>query len=810
MKMIKSANWRPVVAVVSATLLAACDNNGGSVDPVVPPLTDTTYSADIVWTEYGIPHVTADDWGGLGYGYGYAYARDNFCVMMKEVVRANGNSARYLGDEGNLEEDFVYKLYNTDEYIRDEFAENEDFADLLAGFTGGVNRYLDETGVDNLAQGEEGCRGEEWVRPLNDTDLGKMLRKLVLRASTEPLAESISAQDGPDDPVVAQARLKRLHDMPPQALKFQVAAASVEALLPTHEQMGSNAYAVGSNLSTNGAGLLLGNPHFPWQGSGRFYMVHLTIPGTYDAMGASLHGFPLVNIGFNKDVAWSHTVSTGRRFTLYELTLDPDDPLKYVYGDELRDIETQTVSAEQVLADGSIETVEHTFYLTHFGPVIDLSSATGVDLLGDWPTALGTVYVLKDANLYNTRGFDTWFGMGTASNLTELLDATKNIGNPWTNTIAADRDGNAVYADISAVPNVTQAQLDTCISGLIAPQLTDFGLITLSGSDPSCEWGSDDDAPVDGVFGYGNLPKIETRDYAANANDSYWLSHPNGFLEGFSPIIGPEQVEQSRRTRATFTQADNRVAGTDGFGSAGFDIDNIRQLHYQAINYTADLVLDDTLEICQAELDNPLLDVGEVQEACTILADWDRSHRIDSVGGHIFTEVWRVMREIPDLFVTPFDATDPANTPRDLDVDNPEVVDAVRNALQTGVETLAAAGIALDLAWGDVQFDEKNGESIPIHGGSGDMMFNVISSSLVDGSGYSNIRAGNSFIQAVGWDGGECPDSYAILTYSQSTDPASDHYSDATKLYSNSGWIDMPFCEADRDAQELRRETIEE
>ena len=199
-----------------------------------------------------------------------------------------------------------------------------------------------------------------------------------------------------------------------------------------------------------------------------------------------------------------------------------------------------------------------------------------------------------------------------------------------------------------------------------------------------------------------------------------------------------------------------------------------------------------------------------MQEACTILADWDRSHRIDSVGGHIFTEVWRVMRETPDLFVTPFDAADPVNTSRNLDVDNPEVVDAVRNALQTGVETLAAAGIALDLAWGDVQFDEKNGENIPIHGGSGDMMFNVISSSLVDGSGYSNIRAGNSFIQAVGWDGGECPDSYAILTYSQSTDPASDHYSDATRLYSNSGWIDMPFCEADRDAQELRRETIEE
>ena len=810
MKLIEPRRLRLIAALFSATLLAACDNNGGKVQPVVPPLTDTTYSADIVWTEYGIPHVTAQDWGSLGYGYGYSYARDNFCVMMKEVVRSNGESARYLGDEGNLEEDFVYKLYNTDEYIRDEFAANPDFGSLLAGFTAGVNRYLNETGIDNLAQGEEGCRGAEWVRPLNDTDLGKMLRKLVLRASTDPLAEAISAQDGPDDPVVVQARLKRLKEIPLQAEELQIASATLEELLPSHEEMGSNAYAVGGNLSTNGAGLLLGNPHFPWQGSGRFYMVHLTIPGTYDAMGASLHGFPLVNIGFNKDVAWSHTVSTGNRFTLYELTLDTEDPLKYVYGGELRDIETQTVSAEQKLPDGSIETVEHTFYLTHFGPVIDLSGPTGVDLLGDWPTVLGTVYVLKDANLYNSRSFDTWFGMGTASNLSELLDANRNIGNPWTNTIAVDRDGNAVYADISTIPNVTQAQLDTCISGQIAPLLTDFGLVTLSGSDPACEWGTDSDSPVDGVFGYGNLPKIETRDYAANANDSYWLSNPGRFLEGFSPIIGRERVEQSRRTRATFSQANNRVAGGDGFGPAGFDIDNIRQLHYQAINYTADLVLDDVLAICQAETENPLADNADVQQACSILADWDRSHRIDSVGGHIFTEVWRQMRSIPDLFATAFDATDPVNTPRDLDVEDPAVVEAVRNALVTGVETLSSAGIALDLPWGEVQFDEKNGEKIAIHGGSNDMMFSVITSNLVAGSGYSNITHGNSFIQAVGWDGGECPDSYAILTYSQSTDPASDHYADATKLYSNSGWIDMPFCEVDRDAQEIRRQTIEE
>ena len=41
-------------------------------------------------------------------------------------------------------------------------------------------------------------------------------------------------------------------------------------------------------------------------------------PGQYDVAGACLIGSPVVNIGWNKDVAWSHTVSTAYRFTPYE------------------------------------------------------------------------------------------------------------------------------------------------------------------------------------------------------------------------------------------------------------------------------------------------------------------------------------------------------------------------------------------------------------------------------------------------------------------------------------------------------------
>jgi acyl-homoserine-lactone acylase len=125
--------------------------------------------------------------------------------------------------------------------------------------------------------------------------------------------------------------------------------------------------------------------------------------------------------------------------------------------------------------------------------------------------------------------------------------------------LAVDAEGNGAYGDISAVPHVTTAQWQSCIRGLVAPLLTDFGLPTLDGSDPACAWGSDEDAPVEGVFGYAALPKLVTRDYAGNSNDSYWLSNPDQLLEGYSPIIGRERSERSLRTRLGFVMARERI-----------------------------------------------------------------------------------------------------------------------------------------------------------------------------------------------------------------------------------------------------------
>ena len=67
----------PLLALALAVLLpwwlAACtDSDRRKPTLPEPPPTVTppepTYEAEILWTDYGVPHVSAQDWGSAGYG----------------------------------------------------------------------------------------------------------------------------------------------------------------------------------------------------------------------------------------------------------------------------------------------------------------------------------------------------------------------------------------------------------------------------------------------------------------------------------------------------------------------------------------------------------------------------------------------------------------------------------------------------------------------------------------------------------------------------------------------------------------------
>ena len=807
---------RLLPTLVLSLALAACSDSNDRLALLPPPEPEpeptVTYSAEVRRTEYGIPHIKAEDWGSLGYGFGYAYAQDNFCVAMREIVFASGRSAELMGETmGNVESDFLFSFLNGDkEAFAEEFVSVlPRFArDLAEGYTRGMNRYLEETGLSGLPEGELGCRDAEWVFAFDSVDLFLFLRREALRGSSEQgiFRRAILATTGPDnagDSVSAEG-------LDQAAAALSVAAAQLRDL-----DRGSNGLALGRDATRDGSGMLLGNPHQPWFGSGAWYQAHLTLPGTYDVAGAALHGFPFIGIGFNRDLAWTHTVSLANRFSLYELKLNPDNPLQYAYDGEWREIVPQTVTIKVRRDDGTLEEREQVFYLSHYGPVINLRGVSPV--LDGWPMFNGSVLAFRDANiLTGIRGIEQWITKGQASSISEYVDALQGIGNPVFHELAADRDGNAFYGELSAVPFVTQAQLDRCINGVVGPLLaaaTSNVILSLDGSDSGCEWGTDPEAPAgSNLYGASRLPQLLTTDYVGNSNNSYWLSDANNPLEGFPVIMGPvghEGRQQFLRTRIGHIMVAERKTASDGLDSEPlFDLESLKGLMYANRVYGAEVVLDDVLAICATGAAEPVL------EACSVLGNWDRRVDVDSRGAQVFTEFWKVISselgnafqnivQSDEFWAVDFDPGNPLHTPAGIDIAEPANHARVIDALAVATARLQAAGVALNAPWGEVQVLERNGVRVPIHGGAGTMgVYGAISAGLSE-SGYVNPGAGNSYIQAVTWDDSECPIADVILVPSQSTDPASPHFADQTELYAAKQWVRFPFCEADISAAQI-------
>ena len=83
-----------------------------------------------------------------------------------------------------------------------------------------------------------------------------------------------------------------------------------------------------------------------------------------------------------------------------------------------------------------------------------------------------------------------------------------------------------------------------------------------------------------------------------------------------------------------------------------------------------------------------------------------------------------------------FDPADPLHTPAGIDTTLPANHTRVIAALKEAMRRLDEAGVALDAPWRDVQYLERNGENVPIHGGHG-------TAGIYNASDDSEIRMGD-------------------------------------------------------------------
>ncbi|MBN8866212.1 MAG: penicillin acylase family protein [Solirubrobacterales bacterium] len=747
-------------------------------------------------TEYGIPRIVADSWRGLGYGYGWSLAKENICSMADIYTSVRGERSKYFGPDGiyvmtgngikfkNIDADFNHKRIIAEGIVPKILklappnGPRPQIKEAVDGYVKGYNAWLKKTGVNNIQDAT--CKGQPWVKPITRLDAYLRFYDLGTMAGEGAAVDGIATAEPPASPAGANAAPEETPLPTP---------AQIEAL-KQRPDIGSNAVGLGSEATSTGKGMLFGNPHFPWAGSERFFESQLTIPGKINVSGASLLGAPVINIGHTQNMAWSHTVSTARRFAFFREELVPGNPTKYIQDGKQKSMKSVTVTVDVKQEDGSIAPETRTLYSTDHGPI---TNSVQQQPLFPWNDTYA--YSIYDPNAKGLRFINHFFDANRANSVADLVKVLKtDQGVPWVNTIASDSKGNALYADISVVPNLTDARVDECNTpGIGTVAWSSFKLAVLDGSTSSCDMQK---AP--GAAGVGTLPPSEMplqirKDFTSNMNDSYWLSNPKAPLEGYPSIIGNEKSERSLRTRNGLHQILTRLDGTDGQPGNKFTIDRVRQFTTNNKNYGAELLIPPMVTYCQS---HPTIDSVDVSAACNVLANWDLTEGLDSPGAYLGRQVIGNLLSVSGgPWAAPFSLSDPVNTPSGLDTGKAGVPEALSGA----VTYMNDKGIPLDAKWRDYQYVTKNGEKIPVPGGPGGQgVFNVITANRNTATGiYDSVVHGSSFIITASLTGAKCPDVKTILTYSQAaTNEQSPHYADQTKLYSNGGWVTDRFCAA--------------
>lgn len=417
-----------------------------------------TGPVEILWDEWGVPHIFASNEEDADYGLGWAVARDRLfqLVLTKHIT------------QGRLAELFGADAVKTDRLFRtmDFYGEGKRMLAQaspqvrrgMAAYIAGVNAYAAQLG-GNLPP-EFALLRIGW-EPLAADDLvgltGLLTWGLHDGWRLDPLYHKLVAQLGPeraaslfpDTPTAAKGKrtgsasraappAPAPEAVAPEPTLMTAAAGSPLADWVLPPLAGSNSWVVAPSRSATGHALLASDPHLGLGLPSVWYEAHLVTP-TLEVAGVTLPGMPAVIIGHNRHIAWGMTVLMTDAGDFFLEKLDPGPPLRVMSAGRWVPVTERKETIR--VRGGAVE--ELTVRRTPHGPLVS-------DLLPGEKEALSYRWVLFAAQ--DADDIEAFYRMDHATSWQEFRGGLSLLGAVSQNVTYADREGHIGLQTVGRVP----------------------------------------------------------------------------------------------------------------------------------------------------------------------------------------------------------------------------------------------------------------------------------------------------------------------------------------------------------------------
>ncbi|MEO9869637.1 penicillin acylase family protein [Ekhidna sp.] len=401
-------------------------------------LAGLTKDTEVFFTEYGIPHIYAQNESDAYRSLGYIHAKERLWQM---------DLLRHVGS-GRLSELFGSDMIETDKFLRTmglsryskESAEtyikrNHQSLPLVKAYIEGINNYIG----NNPKPLEYIILGLD-IDPFEIQNVFETLTYMSFSFSnayiTDPVLTELSSKL--DSSYLNDLNIYhyegesvlRSHDD-----RYSKHAKNTIAMLEKFnvpEFIGSNSWVLSGSKTKSGEVILSNDPHIAFSQPSVWYEAHL-ISSENEYYGYHIPGAPFPLLMHSESQAIGITMFENDDMDFYVEEIHPDDSMMYRHKDQWKEINTY----EEVIKVKDEEPITFSIRSTTHGPVV--SDIIKEDPLDDlvtmyWVTSNHSNYMVEAT-----------YGLVTARSIDQVEDASSIIHGPGLNIMYGDSSGNVAW-----------------------------------------------------------------------------------------------------------------------------------------------------------------------------------------------------------------------------------------------------------------------------------------------------------------------------------------------------------------------------
>jgi penicillin amidase len=409
---------------------------------------------EVLYDDFGIPHIYAQNEDDLFYAFGYVHAQDRLFQM--EILRrlADGRLSEVFGEKA-LKSDKLFRMLSFREHARmtiDSLYRDTTLPYVRAArqYLKGLNHYI-HTGKTPIEFTLAGIPITDFEEEDMQIIMSYIGYTFLATFRIEPVATAVYNKLGgsyyndvmsqwPDSslriPVQSGEKDTATH------LLTQLAAAvnEIETHLPYPTYHGSNGWVISGSKTKSGKPILANDTHIQYAQPSVWYEAHLECPG-FSIYGNFLAGTPVPALGHTAHGAWGITMFENDDADMYREKLNPSDTGQVWFKDHWENIKVRKEAIKVKGKADEIFEVKSTRHGYLINGVID-----GTDSMPDPISFWWAFYQFPSHHL---KGF---YDLAHARNAADAAKAVEPLVAPGLNIMWADTTGNIAWWATAKLP----------------------------------------------------------------------------------------------------------------------------------------------------------------------------------------------------------------------------------------------------------------------------------------------------------------------------------------------------------------------